>query len=593
MKKKTFISLAITLTAILMLFNGSQSRYFEEESETTRRCLTNIEIDTVAVCKQITPLEEFGQYIEQMCREGRRAEIDDYVISESISLEEAAVLSEKTPIMKYLKSYAENSFTIPTDGICIITADVNSDGIDDLIEYGPADDNALWNWEIANRLVIYLGKEDGSYELAYFQPVFDTEVGWTDLIEVLRYKDEVYLLFCGQREQYKMTIYWLSEGIPCGKLIFSYQCTSVNVDLEEYDKDFNCDWLLSKSLEIYHTINYYHCNCRTYDRLLNLGSAEIEVSDEKRIKNLHDRYGEKEIAELNELLDKYNGVKLSGTIPIGESTKPLMSDIDNDGIWEEYIKLTGQAVVEESGMPERGLHRYYDVLPGEAEWMHSGRHGGKSRLFYYMEKSGEETDFMKLCGLDIWMEGLVPQSFFVEETPRGNITYIVYQDINEFVQQIEGYLIKEGTYEKVVSLRYTPIMEFSFQYEFKEEGAGNRITYVTCLTEDNKSVNIKWKENNGLEDKINQNIQRVIEKKMAEIDWEENLFLILDYFPIKATDEIFVMDYIIYYKVPWETVWDEKHTEIFSMEVNLVTGECREIGGEERNVMSKEGCQQW
>ena len=136
-------------------------------------------------------------------------------------------------------------------------------------------------------------------------------------------------------------------------------------------------------------------------------------------------------------------------------------------------------------------------------------------------------------------------------------------------------------------------MEFSNQYEFKEKGEENEIAYVICLTEDGKSVSLKWKENNELEKKVNQNIQSMIEKKLAAIDWEENRFFSLDYFPIKATNEIFVMDYIIFYKVPWGTVWDEEHTDIYSVEVNLVTGECREIDSEERYTMSKEDCQQW
>lgn len=593
MKKKLIISLVTISVVILMLFAGDPNIHFESKSETARGCLTDDETDTAVVCEQITPLEELGHQIEQMCREGKRAEIDNYVVSKTISIEEAAVLAEKTPIMSYMKSYAENSFTIPTDGICMIAADVNNDGLEDLIEYGSADSNAMWNWRIANRLVIYLGKSDGSYELAYFQPVFDTEVYWEDLIEVLQYKDENYLLFSHQGEQYMMTIYWLSGGIPCGKLDFSYQCTGMNVELKEYDENFACDWLLDNSLEMYHTINYQHCNCKAYNWLYNFGSAEIEVTDENRIEDLHSRYGKRETVELNELLNEYSNVNMWGAVPNDGAAKPMMSDIDNDGIWEEYIKLTGEASAVVDGLPERGIYRHYDVLLSGKEWKYNGRHGGKRRLFYYMEKSDEETDFMKLCGLNIWAEELVPQSFFVEETPRGNVTYIVYQDINEFAQQIEGCLIKDGTFEKVVSLRYTPIMEFSLQYEFREKGVENRITYVICHAEDNKSVSLKWKENNGSEDKINQNIQSIIEKKLADIDWEENRFHSLGYYPIKATDEIFIFDYVIYYEVPWETVWDEKHTEIFSMEVNLVTGECREIGSEERETMSKEGCQQW
>ena len=70
-----------------MLFAGSQNIHFENKGETVKGYLTNIEAVTAMYCKQITPLEEFGQQIEQMCREGRRAEIDNYVISESISIE--------------------------------------------------------------------------------------------------------------------------------------------------------------------------------------------------------------------------------------------------------------------------------------------------------------------------------------------------------------------------------------------------------------------------------------------------------------------------------------------------------------------------
>lgn len=95
-----------------------------------------------------------------------------------------------TPIMRYIKAYAEDYFTVPTDGVCMISADINSDGIGDLIEYCPANSRAMSGWQIANRLVIYLGTEDGGYELTYFQPVFDTGVEWSDIIEVLQYEGD-------------------------------------------------------------------------------------------------------------------------------------------------------------------------------------------------------------------------------------------------------------------------------------------------------------------------------------------------------------------------------------------------------------------
>ena len=544
---------------------------------------------------QIPPLVKFGRYIEQVCREGRRAELDQYVISEELSLEEAALLAGEEPIMRYIMGYAEDYFTVPTDGVCMISADVNSDGIGDLIEYGPANSNAMSGWQIANRLVIYLGTEDGGYELTYFQPVFDTGVEWSDIIEVLQYEGETYLLFCGQEKQYAMTVYWLSEGIPCGRLTFEYQCADMGIEIMKYEGDIDVDKLMDRGMDLYHVMNRFHCNCGTWDVWLQNGSAEVEVTDERQTQELLDRYRKKNMDELNELskecLKQYEG---DLWVPTGYSADLFASDIDNDGVKEEYMKLTGQACIWGAGMPNRGLSRYYDILFGEDGWRYNGRHGGKSRLFYYMETSGEETDFMKMCGLDIWEGEMIPQNFFVKETPKGNITYIVYQDINEFEQQIEGYLIKEGTYEHVVSIKYTPVLGFNSHYEFKEKDRSGRADYITYLAEDCKSVNLKWIEENELEEQVNQNIRSMIGEKMADINWEENRFFDLNYYPVKATNEGFMMDYCIFYKVPWyDDVWEEEHTKDYSIEVNLITGECRELESEERSEMNQEDCKQW
>ena len=67
-------------------------------------------------------------------------------------------------------------------------ADINGDGIDDVIGYGP-DENGY----SANMLNIYLGTEDGGVVLSYSRPLFDTWVKWTDTIEVVRYEEETYL----------------------------------------------------------------------------------------------------------------------------------------------------------------------------------------------------------------------------------------------------------------------------------------------------------------------------------------------------------------------------------------------------------------
>lgn len=593
-KWKRIGSILFVVLAVVMLME-KWSSHLEREDEMTVEMSENEKED--AVCSQLPPLVKFGRYIEQVCREGRRAELDQYVISEELSLEEAALLAGEEPIMRYIKGYAEDYFTVPTNGGCMISADVNGDGIEDLIEYGPANSRAMSGWQIANRLVIYLGTEDGGYELTYFQPVFDTRVEWSDIIEVLQYEGEAYLLFCDWREQYAMTVYWLSEGIPCGRLTSEYQCIDMGIEIIKNEGDIDVDRLMDRGMDLYHVMNGFHCNCGAWDAWLKNGSAEVEATDERYTQELCDKYGKKNMDELNELLKerlKEYGEDLWTSVPNGDSSDSFASDIDNDGVKEEYVKQTGQACIWGAGMPNRGLYRYYDILFGEDGWRYNGRHGGKSRLFYYMETSGEETDFMKMCGLDIWEGGMIPQNFFVEETPKGNITYIVYQDINEFEQQIEGYLIKEGTYEHVVSIKCTPVLELSSHYEFKEKDRSGRVDYITYLAEDCKSVNLKWIEENELEEQVNQNIRSMIGEKMADINWEENRFFILEYYPVKATNEGFMMDYCIFYKVPWyDDVWEGEHTETYSMEVNLITGECRELESEERSEMNQEDCKQW
>ena len=114
-------------------------------------------------------------------------------------------------------------------------------------------------------------------------------------------------------------------------------------------------------------------------------------------------------------------------------------DLNNDGITERYLKAVKELWMYETGFPSIGYG--WGGLPhitGEYYGIHEGRHG----LMYYMESEGEETDFFKMCGLDIWAGEMTPQYFWVEQTDRGNVTYITYQDGEEHRQHIEGYLIQ-------------------------------------------------------------------------------------------------------------------------------------------------------
>ncbi len=568
MKKKAIISLVIILIVILMLFAGSQNIHFENKGETVKGYLTNIEAVTAMYCKQITPLEEFGKQIEQMCREGRRAEIDNYVISESLSMEEAALLAEKEPALKHMKEYLNL-----LDEVCILFADINNDGIEDIIEYAPAQDRYDMISELSNRIYTYLGNENEEYKLVYSQPLFDTKAEYDDIIQILLYENETYLLFSDQEDQYKMTIYWLSEGIPCGRFEFEYQCIDVNAEVIK-NEILNSE-IINKSMDIYHNINLNHCSCSRLNESLNYGNAETMITDERKIGELKAGYGKEEMAELSVLLKEYENAWL-WMIPNAEIA--FMGDINNDGNVEEYIKQTSSVWICDSSVLKTRQGRRYNVLFGNGEWKCNVRHGGKNRIFYYMKTGNEETDFKKLCGLDIWANELIPQYFLVDETPQGNITYIIYQDISEFEQRIEGYIIKEGTYEHVVSVKYTPVLECSSNYEF---GENKGVNYAIYRTEDQRSVRLAWiDEEEAPKEQINQNIRCMIEKKIAEIGEEECSFVYLGYWPIKATDEILILEYSIAYDIPWGNEWDRKWTEIYSMEVDLITGECREIDSE-------------
>lgn len=392
--------------------------------------------------------------------------------------------------------------------------------------------------------------------MGYSQPLFDTLIDWTDIIEVLRYEGETYLLFCHERNQSEMNIYWLSGGIPHGKFELRYQCTDMKTEVIENSMDLDVD----------------------------------------KLKVLRNKYYEKNMSELEEYLKKYGCTNRCG-VPAISYEKSFRSDMNNDGAAEEFIQQTGSAWIEEEGMPDRGLSKYSAVFYGDGTYhgFNDGRkrHEGKNRLFYYMEESGKETDFKDMCGLDIWSGELIPQLFFTEKTEQGNITYIVYQDVDEFEQRIEGYLIDKNQYQHIVSVRYTPVMEFYSQYELAKGEFGHGVNYYPNLTEDRKSIRLNWDSENKLEEYTNQNIRHMIAEKISMIDWEENRFLSVGFWAVKATKDIFMMDYIIYYEVPLDDMWEEEHTETYSMEIDLKTGACRLVGRNEREAINPQECQSW
>ena len=82
-------------------------------------------------------LESFGKYLELLYREGRRTELDDRIISEIVDHEKAAALAGKSPLLEHLGKKAEGKKIFATYECYAFTADVNGDGVEDVVEYGP------------------------------------------------------------------------------------------------------------------------------------------------------------------------------------------------------------------------------------------------------------------------------------------------------------------------------------------------------------------------------------------------------------------------------------------------------------------------
>lgn len=528
-------------------------------------------------------LESFGRYLEELYREGRRTELDSLVISRRLSLKEAALMAEGSPLLEHIKSYEENELTIVTGGICIIAADVNGDGLEDMIEYGPDEDE-----DSANMLNIYLGKEDGGFGLSYSQPLFSTKVEWSDIIEVARYGEETYLLFRDRirgdhyswREEGALAAYWLSDGKPMGKLNLDYICSDISMTIIENAGAYDVDFLTENRLSLYHVANRRHCEVQ-YDWLGNkYGNGETEIywrEDEETYEAyevLYDGYVKKYMALQEPYVEGWDGdpqehYHITNMIDMYES------DLNNDGVTERYLKEVKELWLYETGFPSIGYGgQGLPHITGEYYGIHEGRHG----LMYYMESEGEETDFFKMCGLDIWAGEMTPQYFWVEQTDWGNVTYITYQDGDEYRQRIEGYLIQGDAYERVISVEYIPEIECHVSYKDMGEKPDG-VDYIVHLARDVRSFELKWDEENDREESVNRNVRALLEEKMGAVvflegeTWER---MTICYHPIEATREQFIVDCMIFFNNPRNTSAMD-HATYFRVLINLVTGDCREI----------------
>lgn len=523
-------------------------------------------------------LESFGRYLEDLYREGRRTELDSLVISRRLSLKEAALLAEGSSLLEHIRSYEENELTIVTGGICILAADINGDGLKDIIEYGPDEDE-----NSANMLNIYLGKEDGGFGLSYSQPLFSTKVKWSDIIEVVRYGEETYLLFRdrvrgawdGWKEEGVLAAYQLSDGKPMGKLNLDYMCSDISMTITENADAWDIGFLTENRLSLYHVANDRHCDVQ-YDWPDRYGSGEKEINrweDEETYEAyevLYDGYVKKYMALQEPYVKGWEGDHQEH-YHITNISDMYESDLNNDGVIERYLKAVKELWLDETGFPSIGYGgQGLPHITGEYYGIHEGRHG----LMYYIESEGEETDFFKMCGLDIWAGEMTPQYFWVEQTDWGNVTYITYQDGDEHRQRIEGFLIQGDAYERVISAEYIPEIECHVSYkDMGEEPDG--VDYIVHLARDVRSFELEWDEENDREESVNRNVRALLEEKMGAVvflegeAWER---MTVCYHPIEATREQFIVDCMIFFNNSRNTSAMD-HTPYFRVSINLVTGE--------------------
>lgn len=520
-----------------------------------------------------TPPEDFGEYLEALCREGYRSRLDQLVISRRLSLEEAAALADGSPLLEHLEGYTQDMPNINSRGIVVLTADVDGDGLEDVIEYGPG-----WDTEEANMLAVYLKNAEGGYRLACSQPLFPTNVLWTDIIEVVKYNKETYLLFMKRFQPNHITAWRLTAGTLREKLELTFQCSSVNAETVFCADGYDVDRLLHRSAEYYHTADYYHCSYGhgRWWRVMACGSAERKLDKEEWgiWKGTDSPFNRKYREMQQPYLQKYGDALLR--IKSWGLTEVFESDINNNGIKEQYIKKLEELYFDGKGIPGLNLSIGPPFMTGE----YFGSREGGMGLWYCIEESGQELDFLSMCGLDLWEGEMTPLFFCVEETGQGNVTCIIFRDRENFRQRVDGYLIQDETYEQVFSVSYTPEINCRIKYDHEP---GESVDYIICLTKNGRGMELVW-GNGEKAEQVNSRIRELLEKKVKE-EFGDHGFSALRYRPICASEKTFLTECTLFYNDPSFLGFSDKN-HVFYLQIDPDTGEGRELTQEERDTLA-------
>ena len=192
-----------------------------------------------------------------------------------------------------------------------------------------------------------------------------------------------------------------------------------------------------------------------------------------------------------------------------------------------------------------------------------------------MEKDKIRTEFEKIGNLNIWETGRIPQIFWVESCGQENIVWILYRDPYYFRAWIDGYRIKDGKNENILSVEYQPEVSIQATCEWKtEEELEEILTYGIYLEEKD---GVDYPRVYGLEDailqeKLEKNTEKFFQEEGLEVGkpirWELKWDGSAIYQVISATKEKIVLKYLMLFEVG-----ERGTSEDIYLTINIKTGE--------------------
>lgn len=444
---------------------------------------------------------EFGEYLKELVENDRWGELERYVISRVLTREEAAALADRSPAFANFAEYGEYFYS--SGEAVIAEADVNGDGRPDIIEYLPDVGEARYVARSSrmqqNMLTVFEGGEQTG--VLYFQPWFDTPFSSNGELLVAEYRENVFFLF---RMGGEIAVYRMKDGKFTDRLRIEAECRGAETETVECKDGFRKDAeVLSDSVR-----EYFGEDGRSS---LFMGSAEILLDEDSGDYTELGKISEEEAGEYSRRYSGQAGGKDVFFSPAAGYSGAYICrcDIDNDGENELYAKAKDDLNLKM--MTGNGWHAF---MTGELYG--GGRHEGKYGLNYTMIQNGERTDFKEICGLDIWDGEETPQMFWVDKKECGNITYIQYEDTENWGRgRIEAYDIRDGNYEKVLEVRYMPVYSFEEEYE-KNRSKGGELSYAVRISVKGGAAEIFGMGNRQLQERINSRIKSFLWEKLLE-----------------------------------------------------------------------------